>query len=68
MLDLIETQIDTLLQDDLAIDENLTMISKTSEKLINSRKDTFKENLMGEYRNRQDEIMNLENRVAHMSL
>jgi len=52
MLDLIENQIDTLLQDDLAIDENLRMISKTSEKLMTSRKDTFKENLMGEYRNR----------------
>ena len=68
MLDLIENQIDALLQDDLAINENLTMISKTSEKLTKSRKDTFKENLIGEYRDRQDEIITLENKVAHMSL
>lgn len=68
MLDLIEIQIDALLQDDLAINENLTMISKTSEKLTKSRKDTFKENLMGEYRDRQGEIITLEKKVAHMSL
>lgn len=68
MLDLIENQIDALLQDDLAINENLTMISKTSEKLTKSRQDTFKENLMGEYRDRQDEIITLEKKVAHMSL
>jgi hypothetical protein len=44
------------------------MISKTSEILTTSRKDTFKELLMKEYRNRQDEINNLENKINRMSL
>ena len=51
MLDLIEDQMETLLKDEVAIDENLNMISKTSEILSTSRKDTFKEQLMAEYRN-----------------
>ena len=52
MVDLIESQIETLQLDDVAMDNNLEMISKTSEKLLTSRKDTFKEGLMDEYRNR----------------
>ena len=44
------------------------MISRTSEILSASRKDTFKELLMKEYRNRQDEINNLENKINRMSL
>ena len=68
MLDLIEDQMETLLKDEVAIDENLNMISKTSEILSTSRKDTFKEQLMAEYRNRQDEVNSLENKINHMSL
>lgn len=68
ILDLIEGQMETLLQDDLAIDENLAMISRTSEIITTSRKDAFKELLMTEYRNRQNEINSLENKVNQMSL
>lgn len=68
ILDLIEGQMETLLQDDVAIDENLAMISRTSEILTTSRKDAFKELLMSEYRNRQNEINSLENKVNQMSL
>jgi len=68
MLDLIESQMETLLLDEMAMVDNLQMIQKTSDNLMTSRKDTFKDILMGEYRSRQDDINSLESKVAHMSL
>ena len=46
MLDLIENQMETLLYDDMALGDNLDMISKTSDTLLTSRKDVFKDTLM----------------------
>jgi len=37
MLDLIDNQIETLLSDDIALGNNLEMISKTSNTLMTSR-------------------------------
>jgi len=43
---------ETLLGDDDALNENLEMISKTSDTLLTSRKDTFKDTLMETFRSK----------------
>lgn len=68
MLDLIENQMETLLYDDMALGDNLDMISKTSDTLLTSRKDVFKDTLMETFRSKQNDINELEGKVAKLSL
>ena len=44
------------------------MIGETSEKLLTSRTDNFKNVLTTEYRKREEEIDGLETQVAHLNL
>ena len=59
---------ETLLCDDVALGDNLDMISKTSDTLLTCRKDTFKDTLMETFRSKENDISELENRVAKLSL
>jgi hypothetical protein len=67
MLDLLEKQVEDLNAEEKTMVTNLATSAEIADSVLFTRRDSVKEKLMGQYRQKEQEIDTLTNKVAEMS-
>lgn len=66
MITLVESQIDEINKDEQSFDANLDFIQQTLESILITRRDTFKEQLTRYYKEKDDEVRAMQEKVRVM--
>jgi hypothetical protein len=66
MIDLLETQIDGINLDERSIEENIDFMSEAVESILITRRDSFKEQMTRLYKDKDDEVLSLRDRINQM--